>query len=212
MIESTTAIISIMLIYAGCAGIIWAIWRLYLLPLRFTLFFSKKELLITFFFRVSWGLLGLKIRSSPEGWKVHGEIGHVIVISRPVGQISTPIVPESEEWSMPNRDNVLSLMMTGVRFLPYLLHHLALDVFRADLTVGLGDPAWTGSAYGYYHAIRPLISSEECSVDITPDFSRMTLEGIIQGGMLINTPLDLVIRGIRAFLPDMIRIWRSSSD
>lgn len=171
----------------------------------------KKTVPVFFSFRISWGLLGFRIGSSPDGWQVDGEIGSATLVSRPVGQISTPSIPETEEWAMPETSDVLRLAKTGAWFLPYVLRHLSLDAISGDLTIGLGDPAWTGSVYGYYHAIRPLVSSERCSVDITPDFTRMTLEGSLQGGIMITTPLDLVIRGVRTFLPGIIRIWRKSS-
>jgi len=77
-----------------------------------------------------------------------------------------------------------------------------------NVTFGAGDPVTTGCTYGYYHALRPLVTSDTCSITLTPVFDRIIIEGTGEVGVLITTPVGLFIRGARVILPEVIQMKR----
>lgn len=208
-----TVWISILLIYAGCTGfMVGLLWFLYQIPLRLDLSFSKNQRIFNVLFQVSWGFLNMQVLPSLSIWHIKGQVGHVTLISQPIQRGTISFEDFSVPEKLPDFDDLKQLCHNFIKFLPEIYHHIQLKKISADITYGLGDPACTGCTYGYYHAFRPLVTSEKFSINLTPDFEHLVLDGTVEAGIHIINPLVLCIRGSRQMLPDIIRIGRSLHD
>jgi hypothetical protein len=73
-----------------------------------------------------------------------------------------------------------------------------IERFRADLTIGLGNPAYTGFAIGAYYALKPTLKALR-SVKIEPDFIKKKINGEIEfcGSIRLIKTIPLIILTLR---------------
>ncbi|MFH0967227.1 MAG: DUF2953 domain-containing protein [Methanobacteriota archaeon] len=206
-------LISSLLIPAGCIVLIWGVlWLMYQIPLRIELSFYNNQTSCGFFLQIGWGPLSIRIRKAQAGWQIEGIIYNKSLISRPMKQGTTKTEPAEETPEPGNKPPVKDL----IRYIPVirrllseLIRHISIDTISASIIFGTGDPVTTGCTYGYYHAFRPWITSDTCSITLTPDFNRIIVEGTVEAGVLITTPVGLLIRGGHVLLPEVIEMKRS---
>ena len=207
-----TVLISTLLILVGCIILIWGfLWLVYRIPLSIHLWFSKNNTILDFSLNINWGPVNTRILRKNAGWHFEGRICKKSVISRPISQIThepEPAPETGEADKKPPIRNLIRFIPAASNLISELTHHITMDTFSADITFGAGDPVTTGCTYGYYHALRPLMTSKNCSITLTPDFDQLIFEGTLEGGILITTPASLIIRGTRLILPEVIQMRR----
>ena len=202
-------LISSLLIPAGCVILIWGfLWLIYRIPLRMDLFFSKDQKCTCFFLGIGWGLLSIRIFRADTGWHIEGIICHTSLISRPMKRGETIQEPVTKGRKKLKAGDIFRFIPVIRRLLPELVRHITLDTISAYVVFGAGDPVTTGYVYGYYHALRPFISSKNCIITLTPDFNQIILEGTAEAVILITTPVNLLIKGARFILPEVIHMKR----
>ncbi|MDD1694395.1 MAG: DUF2953 domain-containing protein [Methanoregula sp.] len=67
---------------------------------------------------------------------------------------------------------------------------------RGTVTLGLGDPALTGEACGFYWASRFLLQSARIYIELEPVFDRAVLELDITVRVRVGHPLRILVAGI----------------
>lgn len=204
--------ISSLMIPAGCVILIWsALWLLYQIPIRLNLSFSKDQNSFDFFLDIGWGPLRIRFLRGSTGWQVEGLLRDATLISRPVQPDKYETEPVKEITDSGEKVGLRDLIrfIPGIRrLLSELIRHITLDKISADVTFGAGDPATTGVTFGYFQALRPMMTTERCSIVLTPVFDKMILEGTLTAGILITCPLGILIRGGRVILPELIQMKR----
>jgi hypothetical protein len=148
-------------------------------------------------FQASWACLGARIRTGRQETRVEYLLLGMSFRTRSGrdrGIASSALPKEGRE-----RPPVLSLLW----ILPWLVRPLArfgeriirattFQEIRAQLVVGLRDPASTGELYGWYCAIWPLLAGDRFSVQVSPVFDRQVFEGEMLARFRIDRPLLLM--------------------
>jgi hypothetical protein len=157
-------------------------------------------------FQASWAGLGARIRTGKQETRVEYLFLGIPFRIRPDRDRGTASPAPPEEGH--ERPPVISLL----RILPRLVWPLArfggrmirattIQEIRAQLVVGLQDPASTGQLYGWYCALRPLLVGDRLAVQVSPAFDRQVFEGEMRARFRIDRPLLLMV-AIVGFLLD----------
>ena len=160
-------------------------------------------------FQASWACLGARIRTGGQETRVEYLFFGKPVRTRPGRDRGTSSPSSPEEGH--ERPPVLSLLRILLRLVRPLarfggrvIRATTFQEIRAQLVVGLRDPASTGQLYGWYCALRPLLPADRLSVQVSPIFDRQAFEGEMLARFRIDRPL-LLIGGIAKVLlnPDV---------
>ena len=205
----STLLIAALSLITG-TGIFWFFYRI---PLFFHIIFRKTCEKTEIMLVIRWGLIGLRIVPLWEEWMIEVMIGEAGIISKRLPYSGTDQeekhdTDDTGSDESHNRD-LIRFIPVGISFLSDCISHKRVDTVRGEIRYGTGDPVITGWMYGYYHAIRPMISGW-CQVTFIPDFTTIRLEGRAEGGIWIETPVQLLIRLVRDILSVVIRMKRGA--
>ncbi|HXW98714.1 MAG TPA: DUF2953 domain-containing protein [Methanomicrobiales archaeon] len=148
-------------------------------------------------FQASWAGLGARIRTRGRETRVEYLFLGMPVRTSPRWDRRTASPASRAEGH--ERLPVLSVL----RILPRLVRPLAgfgikliqattFQEIRAQLVIGLKDPASTGQLYGWYCALSPLLAGDRLSMQVSPVFDRQVFEGEIRARFRIDRPLLLI--------------------
>lgn len=161
---------------------------------------------------IHWGYCSLRLSPDESGWQGTFSIGSVTFFREPLIQTSPSGQPPDQEQTTHDvieRDE--TRWSDLVRYLPLVMHliqvffrHFRIGKLSGDIRFGAGDPVTTGIVYGYYHAIRPLVTGNICSFTLVPDFESLTIEGGASAEILITRPLGLGLRVAARIIPIML--------
>lgn len=180
---------------------------LYRIPIRISFAGSRREGNRDLHACVGWGLVDLCIIPRGSEWQGEVRIRDVSLFRKNIRNETpdTGSPPETGKVTEPPSPDLLRYIPLISRIIPELIHYIRIGNLTGDIRFGAGDPVTTGLVYGYYHAIRPLISGRICSFDMVPDFNLLILEGEVKAGVLITRPFGLVVRVTAIILPVVIR-------
>lgn len=161
---------------------------------------------------IHWGYCNLRLSPDESGWQGVFSIGSVTLLREPLSQKSQSAdYPVSEHPKEEESQNDETRWADLLRFLPIVLQiikifisHFRIGRLSGDIRFGAGDPVTTGIVYGYYHAIRPLVTGNTCSFTLVPDFASLTIEGGASAEILITRPLGLMLRVASRIIPVML--------
>lgn len=167
---------------------------------------------------ISWGCCSLRLSPDAAGWQGIVSIGSVTLFREPLSQTSpSEQPPDQEQTGHDVSESDETQWLDLLRYLPLVMHviqvfisHFRIGKLTSDIRFGAGDPVTTGIVYGYYHAIRPLITGKTCSFTVVPDFESLTIEGEASVEFLVTRPLGLVLRVAARIIPVMLPEIRSS--
>ena len=202
------ALISSILITAAVLALTGAVLTsLYHIPVRIRLgaVFSSQHPSITG--GAGWGIFSGTVSWEAGGWVMRFRVGTTPLYTTrggPGRKEPAEPGPSDEEEISPCRPPFQTIVPLIPRLIAIALSHLCIGRIDTDIVFGAGDPATTGMVYGWYHAVRPLITRNGSSILVEPDFTRQLLEGEAEGVMLITRPAGLAIRSARIFLPLLI--------
>ncbi len=186
-----------------------------LTSLLVTATFSKKGAILAACGVLSWGALGVQLC-----W----ERGHGILrikgldrnlFSKPLTRNIQPFDRTEARPSGRTREIPWgSLFPTGLQVLHCLHRYVRLQRVSADITLGLPNTAETGIAFGYFHAIKGILSPvSSVSLQMEPDFDRTVCEGEISCTIEVRYPLLLGFRLLQIGLQKPVRnIWLRRND
>ncbi len=211
------SLISSLLITAGIGILAGSIaGYIYRIPIRISANGTNRNDTIKGNASIGWGAVTFCLIPDASGWEGRVRLRKKTLIHQhlfPSPKESPPPaeIPEPE----PEKDGGKFGLTELIRYLPLiprilheLVDHLEIESIFLDLRFGAGDPVTTGTWYGYYHAIRPLITGRICSLTVVPDFDTLTLEGDASGVLLITRPFGFVLRVtsriLAAILPDIL--------
>ena len=201
-------LISGILIAAGFLILFWSIAiLLYRIPVRISFAGSRRAGSRDLHACVGWGLVDLCIIPHGSGWQGEVRIRDLSLFRKNIRDETpdTGSPPDAGNEAETPSPDLLQYIPLLRRIIPELIHHIRIGNLTGDIIFGAGDPVITGMVYGYYHAIRPLISGSICSLAMFPDFNHLTLEGEVKAGVLIIRPFGLVIRVTAIILPVVLR-------
>ncbi|GEM_PF-2394064 len=80
-------------------------------------------------------------------------------------------------------------------FIKFFINSAKVQSLKANIRYGTGDPALTGSFFGLFSAIRPLLHLHDGVILIfSPDFEDRVLEGDIQMALFLERPLLVLLQ------------------
>lgn len=177
----------------------------YRIPLRFRVRAEHRIDMTLVSAALSWGVIGVRASWTGGPLRLALEAGERAILVRdiPVPTASTiperPGTPGKEEGRVPSQ--LAGMVPHAGRILRILSRSVSLERMDLKLTFGLGRAADTGRLFGWYSALRPLILlSRRISMEVTPDFSRVVMEGSLELGFRLDRPLEFLIRVGRLLL------------
>lgn len=191
---------------------------IYRIPIRISANGSVKtgENMITAGIR--WGYCSLRLSPNESGWQGTFNIGSVTLFRESLSH-TEPVdqPPDQEQTGNDVSESDETRWSDLLRYLPLVIHviqvffrHFRIGRLTGEIRFGAGDPVTTGIMYGYYHAIRPLITGNTCSFTLVPDFASLNIEGEASAEFLVTRPLGLVLRVAARIIPVMLPEIRSS--
>lgn len=174
---------------------------LYRIPLRLSLSGSNTEKAAELCASIGWGPVDLQVSPSGSRWKTAVSIGSSTLYQgefdhEPDAGIPSPV---QEMESSPRA--LIRYIPLIKRVFRVVFHHIEVGSITGDFRFGAGDPVTTGLVFGYYHAIRPMAAGFRCTVNLTPDFTNVVLEGEAKGVLLITCPFGMGVRIAAILLP-----------
>lgn len=210
---SSTLITTGILIVAGGFAV-----GIYQIPIRISATGTNRNGIMDGSASIGWGSFSLCLIPSDSGWQSVIRFRQVTLVRQQINREkqreelspdTTPLPVREEKSKRPGLSDLIRYLPLIKRVISEIMHHLEIREVDADVTFGAGDPVTTGLVYGYYHAIRPLITGKICSLNLTPDFEHYITEGEALIVLLVTRPFGLVIRitalALRTILPDIFR-------
>lgn len=204
-------LISALLITISCF-LTWAgiIRFLYLIPFKLQITFLRNETETDLQISVYWGLVGIRVNPQLQERSMEVMISKVSLFSHPLDLETDTRTDESGREEQKPGDIIRNVSL----FIPFIRKLLSdciklgrADHFQGHLIFGTGDVVTTGNIYGYYQAFLFLIP-QWWRVSLIPDFTRLTFQGRVEGGLLIDTPGYILIRAIRNLFPIIMK-WKN---
>lgn len=196
---------------------------LYIIPVQSELKFIVKEKTLFEDLTITWGIVGIGIRSDPEGRRVTVLAGRHILTTFITGGEDKPVSRGEEKEIatrvLPSQEKIISLaqkMIQPLRPLGSLFWKESWFV-GADgkITLGLGDPALTGMCYGSYWASRFVLESFRIHIEMEPVFDREVFTCDIAIRMILRHPLLFIIAAVRVLVNpatrELISLFRQSA-
>jgi len=100
--------------------------------------------------------------------------------------------------------SIMKWFPIGLQSIRRFTQYFRIDFLICHARVGCGDPFTTGLAFGYIQAIIPVIPVRY-DICIVPDFDKPALDGEISLRCLIITPISLIVKICRRFLPEILK-------
>jgi hypothetical protein len=199
----------LLLLVLGCIALL-IILSLFFIPIRAVVTAGWARGSGYALLQASWGFIGARMRR--EGRETRVEylfLGRPFYTRTGEDRGTTPRAPpESARGPLPILSRIrllLRLIRPFSSFGGKLLRAITLQEFRAQLRVGLRDPASTGQLYGCFCAFRPLLVRDRVSVEVRPVFDRQLFEGEIMARLRIDRPLLLMVATAMLFLDPDVR-------
>jgi hypothetical protein len=178
--------------------VLLAILSLYFIPVR-TLVAAGwgrgKEYAL---FQASWAGIGARVWKEGQEVRVEYLFLGITVLTRATGDRETePPFPPGKGRERPPAFTLLRTFLRVARplmgFAARVIRATTFQELRANLLVGLHDPASTGLLYGCFCALSPLLAGDRLSVQVDPVFDRQVFEGEIRARLRTDRPLLLAV-------------------
>ena len=148
-------------------------------------------------FQASWACLGARIRT--EGQETRVEylfLGMPFRTRHGRDRRNASTLPPEKGHERPSVLSLLRILLWLIRplarFGERVIRATTFQEIRAQLVIGLEDPASTGQLYGWYCALSPLIAGDRLSVQVCPAFNRQVFEGEMLARFRIDRPVLLM--------------------
>ncbi len=175
-------------------------------PLSLAASLEKKGTVLSATGRLGWGWMGVAITWEQGEGFLSLQAGNRSILRRPFpGGDREPEEKVSSKESR-TRWNPGVLVSELPWLLGHLVRHMHLRHVTCDLRLGCRSAPITGMIYGYFQAVRGILTPISCvSLSMTPDFDRPVLDGTAELVLEIRYPLLLGVRVLPAVLPGMRR-------
>lgn len=140
--------------------------------------------------------------------------GELRVCKKRIFRFTIPPSEQPEERSGEQREDdashhhdvssVMRWFPLGLLSIRRFIQYFRIDFLVCHARIGCGDPFTTGLMYGYIQAIIPVIPVRH-DICIVPDFDKPALDGEISLRCLIITPISLIVKICRRFLPEILK-------
>ncbi|HVP94532.1 MAG TPA: DUF2953 domain-containing protein [Methanoregulaceae archaeon] len=186
-----------------------------IIPLRISLSFRSRGMVIQGDLTGSWFIFGLDIRFSGNDPRVSLKIGGVRLVTRQVTAFT-----DLKKYSPGERDAerfpVISLLkiLKGpvLNAILDLIRHTRLDYVRGNARIGLDGPAATGMFYGLYRATGALLPLDRINFNLTPEFNEEVCEIDLETRFHIAFPIRMIVHAVRIVKHPAIRkVMKKSS-
>jgi hypothetical protein len=174
---------------------------LLIIPLRISLAFHSSEEQTRGIFLVSWSIFGLEVLVPGKDLQFSMLVGGTRLITRP---LSTFTGPEKEHTGGPGPGQVpcimislLTLLEPALNTVLDLVRHTRLDYIRGTARIGLDDPSATGTVYGLYRAVLPLLPGDRVSLTVVPEFCHEVCEIDITTRFRVTYPILIIVNAVK---------------
>jgi hypothetical protein len=197
--------------------IIFAIQLLLFTSLVISTTFDKKGPLLSVCGIVSWGIIVIHFCWQRGEGLLNFRIRNRLLWSRSLTRERFASVPAPHRRSSERMAIAWKPLLNEMwRAVGYLPTHLRVRSISADVVVGFPSAPTTGMAYGYFHAIKGILTPVTCiSLHMTPDFDQTICDGRLSCDLEIRYPLILAFRlmsiGIRRPMRDVLLSGRTGS-
>jgi len=188
--------------------LIFGIFYLFRTSLLITTTLEKKGAQVSACGMVTWGLFGMKFC-----WRQEEEVMDVMIMNHSLWSRARPRGPtgatRSESLQKPSEERKIAwgaLLPEALHALAYLARHLRLKSLYCDIVLGFSFAPTTGKVYGYFHAIKGILSPiSSVSLHMTPDFDRAVFDGRFSTAFEVRYPLILAFRLLRIGMHPPVR-------
>ncbi len=154
-----------------------------------------------------WGIFGVQFCWRQGGGIVRIQSLNHNLWSKPLRPARSPITKSPRTDPPVTREipwrALLPEAMTALR---YLYRHLRVERVSADVVLGLPSAPETGTIYGYFQAMRGILTPFPCiSLQMTPDFDRSVCDGHLSCTCEVRYPLVLGFRLLQIGLHRPVR-------
>jgi hypothetical protein len=169
--------------------------------------------------RTRWGALGFSVAPGKETEVTAMLCGRRILTRRIKAAEGVPaeVRPEAEVPAVTEKEKKGPSVVEVIRKVraawPHLqpplltgIRSIRLEYLTCSLRIGFNDPAMTGEAYGYFWALKGMLSPiDRLCLEMTPAFDREVVEGTTDLCIAIRRPLVIIFACAKAFTKKPVR-------
>ena len=183
------------LLLVFCVGFAWALFAVFLLPVRIRALGECQNGGWSASLSLRWAAFGVSVRND-DPWRLEASVGRTVIISRTIAAGAPTEEEQVEEEkkektsSLPIRPEQISALLPYVeRLLGRVVAHTHLEKLSLWIRADAGGPVATGKAFGMVQALQGMLWATPVEIRMEPLFSGGEAAGRGEMSLRIDRPV-----------------------